>query len=311
MSKKQIDVIGLGASTIDVLTLVEHFPTRREVQQALSTVIQGGGPVATAMVTVSRLGGGAAMIDSIGNDWAGGLVLRDFQKEGVETEHIQVHRGQTTAVSNILVSAVDGARAIMFLPGTSPEPALSDAQKAAIQSARILHITGRHWDACMDALDLAKQHNIRISFDGGADRFKPELKRLVPLTDICIVARDFAEKFTGETGPLLAAKSLLAEGPEIAVVTDGVNGSWVCTCEGESFHQPAFLFPDTVDTTGCGDSYHGAFLAGLVKGFTVKKSAAMASAVSGMNSRHLGGRTGIPSFNEVTKFLYSKGIVLG
>ena len=92
MNNKQIDVIGLGASTIDVLTLVEHFPKGREVQQALSTVIQGGGPVATALVAVSRLGGRTAMIDSIGDDWVGDLVLKDFQREGVGTETIEIHR---------------------------------------------------------------------------------------------------------------------------------------------------------------------------------------------------------------------------
>lgn len=310
MSRKQIDVIGLGASTIDILTLVERFPARREVQQALSTVVEGGGPVATAMVAVSRLGGSAAMIDSLGGDWAGGLVLRDFQNEGVETENIEIHRGQSTAISNILVSAVDGARAVMFVPSTAPEPSLSETQKAAIQSAKIIHMNGRHWNTCMQAIDLAKRQNVRVSFDGGADRFKPEMKSLVPLTDICIVARDFAEKYTGKTEPLLSAKFLLEEGPEIVVVTDGVNGSWVCTKAGDSFHQPAFLFPDTVDTTGCGDSYHGAFLAALVKGFGVEKAAAMASVVSGMNSRHLGGRAGIPSLSEVTKFLSDRGITL-
>jgi len=310
MRKKQIDVIGLGASTIDVLTLVEHFPARREVQQALSTVIQGGGPVATAMVAVSRLGGNAAMVDSIGDDWAGGLVLRDFQKEEVETETIEIHRGQTTAISNILVSAGDGARAIMFLPGSAPEPSFSEEQKTAIQSAKILHITGRYWKACMQAIDLAKELNVRVSFDGGADRFKPDMRTLVPLTDICIVARDFAEKYTGESDPSLSVKSILKEGPEIAVVTDGVNGSWVCTRDVPSFHQPAFLFPKTVDTTGCGDSYHGAFLAGLVKGFAVEKAAVIASAVSGMNTQRLGGRSGIPTFEEVVEFLSDRGIML-
>jgi sugar/nucleoside kinase (ribokinase family) len=310
MSRKQIDVIGLGASTIDILTRVERFPARREVQQALSTVIQGGGPVATAMVAVARLGGSAAMIDSIGDDWAGRLVLQDFQNEGVEIENIEVHRGQTTAISNILVSAEDGARAIMFQPSSAPAPLLSEAQKIAIQSARLLHITGRHWDACMQAIDLAKRQNVRVSFDGGADRFKPEMKTLVPRTDICIVARDFAEKYTGETEPLMSARSLLAEGPEIVAVTDGINGSWVCTKES-CLHQPAFLFPNTVDTTGCGDSYHGAFLIALVKGFTVEKSAIIASAVSGMNTQHLGGRAGIPRFDEVAKFLFNRGIALG
>ncbi len=83
----------------------------------------------------------------------------------------------------------------------------------------------------MQAIELAKRGNVRVSFDGGADRFKPEMKALVPLTDICIVARDFAEKYTGKTEPLRSAKSLLEEGPGIAIVTDGVNGSWICTKE--------------------------------------------------------------------------------
>lgn len=309
MSKKQIDVIGLGASTIDVLTLVEHFPTRREVQQALSTVIQGGGPVATAMVAASRLGCKTAMIDSIGDDWAGGLVLQNFQNEGVETDAIEIHRGKNTAVSNILVSAGDGARAIMFMPGTAPDPSLPEAQKSAIQSALILHITGRYWNACMQAIDLAKRRHVQVSLDGGADRFKPEMKALVPLTDICIVARDFAEKYTGESEPSLSALSLLKEGPTIVAVTDGANGSWICTNE-VCFHQPAFLFQNIVDTTGCGDSYHGAFLAALVKGLPLEKSAVVASAVAGMNTQQLGGRVGIPVFEELLKFLFERGIAL-
>ncbi len=309
MSKDQIDLIGLGASTIDVLTLVDHFPTRREVQQALSTVIQGGGPVATAMVAASRLGCKSAMIDSIGDDWAGEFVLRDFQKEGVGTSTIEIHRGRKTAVSNILVSAEDGARAIMFLPGTAPEPSLSGVQKDALPSALILHITGRYWNACMQSIELAKRHRVLVSFDGGADRFKPEMKVLVPLTDICIVARDFAEKYTGESEPSRSAMSLLQEGPTIVAVTDGANGSWICTNE-VYFHQHAFLFPNVVDTTGCGDSYHGAFLAALVKGFPVEKCAMIASAVAGMNTRQLGGRVNIPDFEGVMKFLAEKGITL-
>lgn len=307
MNRQTFDIIGLGASTVDILTHVARFPARREVQQALAMAIQGGGPVATAMVAASRLDTKVAMVDSIGDDWAGAFVLREFQNEGVETGLIEVHRGQTTAVSNILVADGDGARAILFLPGSAPEPVLSETQKAAIESAKILHVNGRYWNACVQAVELAKQSGVRVSLDGGADRFKPEMKSLVPLTDICIVARDFAEKYTGLADPSLAAKSLLDAGPQIAAVTDGVHGSWVCTRE-DCFHQPAFTFPRTVDTTGCGDSYHGAFLAALVKGFTVEKAATIASAVAGINTQQVGGRAGIPTFDEVKKFLNDRGI---
>jgi sulfofructose kinase len=310
VNEKQLDVVGLGASTIDIITLVDHFPDKRETQQALVGTIQGGGPVATAMVAVSRLGGKSLMIDSIGDDWAGTLVLQGFLSEKVDVDYMEIQRGCTTSISNILVSARDGARAIMFLPGSVPELSLSEAQRSAMRSAKIIHLNGRHWNACLEAVNLAKDSSAQISFDGGANRFRPELRMLIPLTDICIAARDFAEKYTGQSEPSKSAESLLREGPQIAVVTDGINGSWICTRGGLSFHQPAFLFPKTVDTTGCGDSYHGAFLTGLLKGFTVESAATLASAVAAMNSQHLGGRSGIPGFDEVVKYLISDGITL-
>jgi sulfofructose kinase len=310
VNEKQLDVIGLGASTIDIITLVDHFPTKRENQQALAMTIQGGGPVATAMVTVSRLGGKAAMLDSIGDDWAGALVLKSFQAEGVDADCMDIRPGYTTSTSNILVSAKDGARGIMWLPGSVPELSLSEPQKSAIRSAKIIHLNGRHWNACLEAAELAKESKVRISFDGGANRYRPELKRLLPLTDICIVAKDFADNYTGETEISESSGLLLKEGPEIVVVTDGINGSWVRTKDGLSLHQPAFLFPSTVDTTGCGDSYHGAFLLGLLKGFPVEKAAILASAVAAMDTQQLGGRSALPRFDEVLNFLAGRGITL-
>jgi sulfofructose kinase len=310
MTTKQFDVVGLGASTLDVITLVDHFPTGRETQQALAMTIQGGGPVATAVVAVSRLGGKSAMIDSVGHDWAAGLVLEGFRSEKVDTDLIECHAGYTTSISHILVSAREGARAIMWLPSSVPDLTLSEPQKAAIQSARFVHLNGRHWGACLEAVGLARERGVKISFDGGANRFRPELRSLVPLTDVCIVAKDFAEKYTSEEDISRSAELLLREGPEIVAVTDGINGSWISTKEGLSVHQPAFPFAAPVDTTGCGDSYHGGFLAGLLRGFPPERAATIASAVAALNSQHLGGRAGIPGFDEVTQFLDTHGMPL-
>ena len=52
---KEIDVIGLGVSTIDRFFIVEHFPCKEDVQQAKSSKLEGGGPVATALVTLSKI----------------------------------------------------------------------------------------------------------------------------------------------------------------------------------------------------------------------------------------------------------------
>jgi sulfofructose kinase len=305
-SKHQFDVIGLGVSVVDVVTLVDHFPAQ-EVQHASAAAVQGGGPVATAMVTLARLGARVAMLDAVGDDWRGDLIRDEFRREGVCTDYLKQVAGYTSSIASILVRQRDGARSIVFAPGTAPELSAADVPRDLITSARILHLNGRHWEACLQACQHARESNVQVSFDGGADRYRPELRQLVPLTDICIVARDFAEHYTQETDIRKAAERLLEEGPGLVVITDGTRGSWIYPREGPSFHQQAYLLPEVVDTTGCGDSYHGAFLFGRLRGWDLEKTAAFASAVATLNSQHLGGRSGLPTLEQAISFLSIQG----
>jgi sugar/nucleoside kinase (ribokinase family) len=299
----RFDVVGLGASVLDIVQLVEHFPAQEEVQRAEDGLVQGGGPVATAMVALARLGARVAMLDVLGDDWRGALIREEFQKEGVCIDHIRQVGGCTSALASILVTKGDGARTIVFSPGTAPELSSVDLPRAVIESARFLHLNGRHWEACLQACAWARKADVQVSYDGGAHRYRPEMKQLVPLTDVCIVARDFAVKYTGVTGVQDAAEALLEEGPQIVVVTDGRNGSWVHSRDTPALHQPAYLLPEVVDTTGCGDSYHGAFLFGLLRGMDLEETASFASAVAALNSQRLGGRAGLPNLGQVSAFL--------
>jgi sugar/nucleoside kinase (ribokinase family) len=304
----QIDVVGLGVSTIDILSLVDHLPVGEEVQRAIDMTVQGGGPVATAIVTLVRLGASTAMIDAIGDDWRGARIIDELRKEGVSVDHLKVSKNRTSSTACILVTKDSGARSIVYSPGNAPEFTPGDVPDSVITSAKILHVNGRHWDACLKAVRIAREAGVQVSFDGGAHRYRPEMDELVPLTDICVVARDFAEKYTQETEFPKAAESILKNGPRLVVITDGTNGSWVYPRDGQSFHQPAYLFPKNVDTTGCGDSYHGAFLFGLLKGMGLEKTASLASAVAAINSQHLGSRGGLPTLVQVESFLVARGM---
>ena len=299
----EFDVIGLGASTVDILSLIDHFPAREEVQQVREITVQGGGPVATAMVTLARLGARTAMLDVIGDDWQGELILNEYQREGVCTDYLRRVKGAASATSSVLVRRQDGARTILFQPSTAPALSAEDIPRQLIASAKILHVNGRHGEACLQACRHARARDVKVSFDGGAHRYGAEIKQLVPLTDICIVAREFAEQYTQAADIRQAAAMLLAEGPELVVITDGTNGSWIYPQTGPPFHQPAYLLPNVVDTTGCGDSYHGAFLFGMVRAFDLAQCAVLASAVAALNAQKLGGRGGLPTMEEVAEFL--------
>jgi sulfofructose kinase len=300
---KTIDVVGIGVSTLDMFTVVDTFPTTREVQKAVTMVLDGGGPVATAMVTLAKLGANTVMIDNLGDDWSGSLILEDFKKYNVNIHCLEIFPKYSSSVANILVQKDTGIRAIIFHPGSVPEINNISKYASIIQEAKILHLNGRHLDASLQAMDIAKKVGVKVSFDGGANRYNPSMRLIVPKVDICIVAKEFALTYTGETRIDYAGTMLLKAGPELVAITDGMNGSWVFNKDVGMFHQPAFKIDNVVDTTGCGDSYHGAFLYGFIHNMSLPKSAEFASAVAALNTQSLGGRKGLPSLETVDNFL--------
>lgn len=295
------DVIGLGVSTLDILSLVEAFPSGDEVQRAAAVTVQGGGPVSTAIVTAAALGARTAMIDRLGDDWRGKAILDEYRQAGVGTDFLEVVHGATSSIATILVRRADGARAIAYCPGTTSELEPADIPADAIKASKLLHVNGRYLEACLHAGQIAhRAGGVRVSFDGGAHRYRPELRPLVRLTDICIVALDFARQYTGHTEIEVMAAMLMAEGPALVVITDGLRGSWIYPRDGQSFHQPAFPQADLIDTTGCGDMYHGAFLFGLAQNLPLAECAALASELAAQNCRFLGGRGGLVTLREKT-----------
>jgi sugar/nucleoside kinase (ribokinase family) len=303
IQSKEIDILGLGVSTIYFLNVVNHFPDKEEVQKSLNCKLEGGGPVATAIVTLARLGAKTAMLDSIGDDWIGNKIIEDLKKEKVITDYIKINKGFTSSTASILVRENDGARTIVYSPGNSSELTEDDVPTELITKSKFLHLNGRHFSACAKACEIAKECNTQISFDGGSHRYRQRLKKIVPLTNVCIVSKEFSERYTDEKAIDKAGKILLSSGPEIVVITDGINGSWLFIKEINCYHQKAFIMEKVVDTTGCGDSFHGAFLFGLCNGYDLFKTIHFASAVAALNTQHLGGRSGLPVLKEVLEFI--------
>ena len=222
MKSTGFDVVGLGVSPLDILALVDHFPAGDEVQQAFEISAQGGGPVATALVALSRLGCRTAMLDSIGDDWRGKLILQEFQRDKVITDYIHIHPGCTSAIASILVRKGSGERAIAHFPGSAPELSSAELPLEIIRNSKFLHINGRHLNSCRKAIPIAKNAGVKISFDGGAGRYRTDIRFLIPQADICIVARQFAAAYTNCDTLNDAAHVILMEGPSLVVITAGI-----------------------------------------------------------------------------------------
>lgn len=307
-SVKEYDIVGIGVSTLDLLTIVEEFSLEDSVQKAVDAKFQGGGPIATALAAASQLGAKVAMIDSLGDDFIGQSILQEFEKYDVVTNNIKITSDTTSSVASVWVRKRDGKRAIAYIPGNSPELTANDIPVEIIKKTKIIHLNGRHIKCCLKSCRLAKDLGVKIAFDGGSGRYRSELDPLIPFIDICIVARDFAEKYTKTNLIKNAAQCFLDRGCEIVVITDGANGSYIFSKQEPSFHCPAFRLKKIVDTTGCGDVYHGVFLFSLACGLTLGECATRASAAAAINAQYLGGRGMLPTMSELLDFLKSNSI---
>ena len=332
--RKNIDIVGIGASTLDRFIVVDHYPTGREVQQVVSSTTDGGGPVATALAVAGKYGAHTTMIDSIGDDMVGRHILDDFEKYNVNTEAIQVESGANSGVATILVKQSTGERAVFFERSTATEPEFLDTHKQLIGSTYILHINGRHRQLMRSAMAVAKEVGTIISLDGGAQRYDEDMKPITEASHIVIVARDYAEKYTGTTNLEDACRIIHERGAFIAGVTDGANGSYFVWPDGTSYRCEPFSQATVVDTTGAGDSFHGAFLYMLTKTLCkiadgtntstmnetsqsinaidllhscahsdLEKAAIFASAVASLNTQGIGGRSPLPTLKSVQELI--------
>lgn len=295
------DIIGLGLATVDILTVAPRLPQPDDVLAVRRTVLQGGGPAATALVAASRLGASTAYLGPLGQGRWGEVARAEFRHYGVDTSYAPAGAGDQ-ALSVILIDAGSGKRSILYDRGDLPDLAPAQVPPHLIAQARALHLDGGHIDAAMHAARLARAANVLVSFDGGAGEKWPGIDELLPLVDLMVVARRFAGEYCGEADPLAAGPVLLATyRPRKLVITDGERGAWYWD-EAQHFHQPAFRV-DVVDTTGAGDTFHGAYLYAHLQGWPSRRVLAFASAAAALKCRQIGGRAGIPTRDEVEAFL--------
>lgn len=285
-----LDVLGIGAATLDDLWRVHDFDASEGVRQALDHATMGGGPVASALVVLAGLGRRTALVDVCGDDAAGQRIVAELRLHGVGVDLVQQKPGSVSAQAVIQVREGDGARQIVFLPCSAGEPAMSEALAGALSSARVLHLNGRHEDIARQAVRLVQESGGLVSFDGGAGRYRDSIRDLVEASHLRVVSREFAACYTGAVAVEDMIRGLSTPPARCVVVTDGVRGSHGSTGTGPVWHQPAHPASRVVDTTGCGDVYHAAFLHGWLEGWELPRCMEFASRLAARNAEGLGGR---------------------
>ncbi len=306
-----LQVVGLGMCTLDVLLRLKDMPTWERGTRISDFRLDGGGPVGTAMVTAARLGARVGFIGTAGNDESAELKLRSMIEAGVDISRLVTYPGQEDQVVFVFVHAETGERTFSGV-GREQRPVLKaeDMDRDYITSAEYLHLDGFHYEVALQAAKWMREDGKKVVLDGHktSGTVRSHLRDLIEHVDVLISGSGFAKGLTGISDIWEAGQAALEMGPSIFVQTEGEEGSYTITPD-ERFHTPAFPV-EVVDTTGAGDVFHGAYIVGLLHGWNLQQVAQFATAASAIECTKLGGRVGIPCFDEVTSFLEKRGIYL-
>jgi len=302
-----LEVVGLGVSCVDYTGVVENIPGVDETTLMIDFSKQMGGPVAVALVTFANLGGVAGYIGKIGKDGEGEIIKKTFHQFGVNIKYLIEEENTQTSLSFILVEKKSGKRTIIFNPECSFSLSFSEFDPDFITGAKFLYLDGGAPEAAIDAANWAKNKGVKIVLDAGVNM--PHMVDLVKRSDIVICSESFLLGFANKSNIEKGIREIAKFGPNIVVSTCG-TGSTVCLGREEIFRQPVFKV-NSVDTTGAGDVFHGAFLYGLVKGWDLQRIVKFSSATAAIKCTKLGGLRGIPSLEEVNRFLKRESSILG
>ena len=111
--------------------------------------------------------------------------------------------------------------------------------------------------------------------------------RLLKHTAILKVNEFEYQSLTGLNDPHAAAEQIHDWGVREVIITLGGGGSLIYA-EGQFFETPAYPPRQTVDATGCGDTYSAGYLYGRAKGMDYAESGRFAAAMCTLKLEHTG-----------------------
>jgi sulfofructose kinase len=283
---------------VDELLYVREYPAAESKVRVEHRLRQCGGLTGTALVAAARLGARCAYVGMLGEDDLSREAMEGLAREGIDISQRAKNADARPAHSTIIVDETHRTRTVFASLGGAAGAAPDWPPAELIRSARVLLVDHHGVEGTLRAVRIARENGVQVVADFER-RPDGEFDNLLNEVDHLVISQKFAEVLSGESDPDGAIEALWNARREAVVVTCGGQG---CRYRGKGydrpFVQPAFPV-EVVDTTGCGDVFHGAYAAALAWDRPLEERIKFASAAAALKARVRGGQAGCPSRQEV------------
>ncbi len=289
-------ILCVGHITYDTTFPTDSFPKENTKVRYHEKTECAGGPAAIAAFLLGKWGEDVSIAGLLGNDEYGKKIKNEFSLNRVNTSNLVLDKNIDTSHSLILANRVEGSRTILmyvpkhaklnpFIPNEKPD---------------IILLDGHEYEA---SKDLLKKYPDAITIID-ADRDKKEVVELAREVKYLICSKTFAEKVTGIKIDFNDKLTLVQN---YTKMEEMFKNNIIITLEENGvlykYNNQIKIMPaikvKTIDSTGAGDIFHGAFVYGLANNFEYEKNLKYAVLASALSVTRVGSYKSIPTLKEM------------
>ncbi len=286
-------IFGLGQCSLDYVGTISVYPQPDAKCEFSNLHIEGGGPVATALVALSRWGMPCYFAGIVGDDAFGTIIMESLHKDGINTDGVITRTGHCSQFAFIAAEPAMSRRTIFWRRPTGLPLQIDELDLERLRTSRMFYTDGLFTEASVFACDKARESGIPIIVDAGTMR--DGMLDIAGMSDCFIASETFSKAVAQE--PDETCYKLFDLGCRFVGVTLGSKG-YVALVDGRLIKKPTYP-ADVIDTTGCGDVFHAGVAYGLLHGWGAEKCLDLGAWAAASVSARMGGREGIPSYREV------------
>lgn len=310
------DVTALGELLID-FTQVGLSEQKHQIYEQ-----NPGGAPANVLACLSRLGRSTALIAKVGSDEFGRSLKATLETIGIATQGLVISETCHTTLAFVHLNE-QGDRSFTFYrsPGADMLLEASELSYNLIDDCQIFHVGSVSMtheparQATFAAIHYARDQGKLISFDpnlrlqlwASTDSAQITILQTLHLVDILKVSEEELVFLTDDTDLSRGAEQLYRQyNLKILLVTRGENGAMACNQNG-IISSPAYQVK-TIDTTGAGDAFCGAFLYQLLETgklphdlteIDLSRFLAFANAAASLSTTRSGAMPAMPTLAEI------------
>ena len=291
-------ILCIGNTSYDITMIVDSYPIENKKMRLEHEIVEcGGGSASNAAVLLSHWGVDTYLASTIGTDYYGEKIAKEFKKFQVNTKYLEYQDCKTT-VSFIITNTKTGTRTIM----TSKDKNLR-YNKLIDEKFDYILVDGEHFEV---AYNTIKNSHSKVLIDAG--RVTDNILKLCHVSDYIVCSNDFARVYTGidfkyddlDTLKLVYDK-IQNDFKGQVIITLESFGSLIKN-NNEYIVVPS-IKEKVVDSTGAGDIYHASLLYFISQGYKILDAMRYANITGAISVTRVGGRYSIPDLSEVTGYV--------